>query len=677
MREFHIHGDNVIECERMIEYIEKGLNGAHVTYSFASPACPQVTMSFPRDDTNQSVKFLLYPGFNKTNGSRWKSDIYEPLKKNGSILDETPDALITRINNSGDEEVLVAIEFCSALQAGNQAWQRSGRAFSTSRSGCPYLYIVDFVKYELDKQTRQRKALRFPNPAVVYSYINHSNNSGVFCTQVYVRAEEFQPSFDSDLSGFSDDYFGDEAFSQYLVAKLLGEPTHQIECLLLEKNMKVVDFLTSRSGDTNCFKKSDWDFLYRSKRDVIEYAAVNGSFSCSKKIANKSVSSESVLEFRDLVKEMSVGIGSQDLPIGIISKNNLDLFKHRAKAIYPEKPNIDSIPCDSNLIVCLIKGFKPRGDDNRPDRGLLPLVAMLSNTRQNVLTFIYGPLLDTSYKQLLTDPKKLAGRNGLWKAVLSLSDYILLDCPVLHGATDSTQQFLCNTGLKDQLLKVPKSHTLSMSKIPSEPCAYSEDDVDTALHVLFSKSLKIGSFECMCNPPGGDWSGFSVKRNNIEYRWLSLPRVSNGGKRPDHIAEIFGLGDKPILLVVESKGQAKDLEASVGTQLIKYIDWLMKSTPSAERADSHTGEWTISHSRVSPGDYTFISAGAFLRNANNDYQSILSKSSCDILFDVDPIPTAAKWSIQAISKNETALKIAKEIGKSLAIESFDYRVIDL
>lgn len=99
MREFHIHGDNVIECERMIEYIEKGLNGAHVTYSFASPACPQVTMSFPRDDTNQSVKFLLYPGFNKTNGSRWKSDIYEPLKKNGSILDETPDALITRINN--------------------------------------------------------------------------------------------------------------------------------------------------------------------------------------------------------------------------------------------------------------------------------------------------------------------------------------------------------------------------------------------------------------------------------------------------------------------------------------------------------------------------------------------------------------------------------------------------
>lgn len=162
MREFHIHGDNVIECERMIEYIEKGLNGAHVTYSFASPACPQVTMSFPRDDTNQSVKFLLYPGFNKTNGSRWKSDIYEPLKKNGSILDETPDALITRINNSGDEEVLVAIEFCSALQAGNQAWQRSGRAFSTSRSGCPYLYIVDFVKYELDKQTRQRKALRFP-----------------------------------------------------------------------------------------------------------------------------------------------------------------------------------------------------------------------------------------------------------------------------------------------------------------------------------------------------------------------------------------------------------------------------------------------------------------------------------------------------------------------------------
>ena len=106
-------------------------------------------------------------------------NIFDTLKANGSFLDETPDAIITKIENDS-ETILFAVEFCSALQAGNQAWQRSGRAFSTGRAGCPYLYIVDFVKYELDSRTRARKALRFPNPAVPYSYINFTKSTEKF-----------------------------------------------------------------------------------------------------------------------------------------------------------------------------------------------------------------------------------------------------------------------------------------------------------------------------------------------------------------------------------------------------------------------------------------------------------------------------------------------------------------
>ena len=117
-----------------------------------------------------------------------------------SILDEKPDVIITEVKDN-KEHPLVAIEFCSALQAGNQAWQRSGRAYSTGRSLVPYIYIVDFVKYELDSN-RNRKSLRFPNAAVPFSYINYSRNLNNLVVQAFFKSEEFHPSFDSKLKEF-------------------------------------------------------------------------------------------------------------------------------------------------------------------------------------------------------------------------------------------------------------------------------------------------------------------------------------------------------------------------------------------------------------------------------------------------------------------------------------------
>ena len=68
----------------------------------------------------------LLPGFNKNTKKRWSGNIFNPLKEAGSFFDETPDAIISRIEGQ-NERILLGIEFCSALQAGNQAWQRSAR----------------------------------------------------------------------------------------------------------------------------------------------------------------------------------------------------------------------------------------------------------------------------------------------------------------------------------------------------------------------------------------------------------------------------------------------------------------------------------------------------------------------------------------------------------------------
>jgi hypothetical protein len=187
---FRIHGDNIVECERVAKLILCETNPESIEISLMSPSTIVYNIQFTYYGHQYSWQLELLPGFNKAGRRRWDADIFASLKNNGSFLDETPDAIVAYMEDEM-ETILYAVEFCSALQAGNQAWQRSGRAFSTGRTGCPYLYIVDFVNYELNPKTRKRKALRFPNPAVPYSYINFSKDTGNFVAQIYTRSAEF------------------------------------------------------------------------------------------------------------------------------------------------------------------------------------------------------------------------------------------------------------------------------------------------------------------------------------------------------------------------------------------------------------------------------------------------------------------------------------------------------
>ena len=212
-RIFRIHGDNVVECERIAKLILEETDPTSIEISLMSPSTIVYNICFNYLGHRFEWQLELLPGFNKAGRRRWEANIFARLKDSGSFLDETPDAIVTCVEN-GLETILYAIEFCSALQAGNQAWQRSGRAFSTGRTGCPYLYIVDFVKYEFDARTRERKALRFPNPVVPYSYISFSRESNNFVAQVYVRSEEFDKQFDRSLRNFDEDNFAEAELPQ-------------------------------------------------------------------------------------------------------------------------------------------------------------------------------------------------------------------------------------------------------------------------------------------------------------------------------------------------------------------------------------------------------------------------------------------------------------------------------
>ena len=660
MTAYRIHGDNIVECERIASLIIQTLQPEQIGSYLISPSTVTIEFKTTFDDILVHWRLELLPGFNKNTKRRWEENIFDALREAGSYFDETPDAIITEIDEEGREKILLGIEFCSALQAGNQAWQRSARAFSTGRTGCPYLYIVDFVKYELDNSTRERKNLRFPNAAVPYSYVNYSKTTGNFVAQLYTKSEEFDKTRDPAIADFDESDFGGDVLGVYIVKLMLGMNTAREEETILRKNMNVVQFLANRFDAGSNFTPQEWQEVYAlTTEDIVDYAVEKDRFGFHKTIAAKSHhgASEEVIK---LVDWLGVGLASRDLPFGIIPADDRKTFADRLYELYPDA-DLSTIKAigktDKHLIVAIFKGFKPRGDDNRPDRGLLPLAAMLSSSDVEMMSYIYGPMIEANLKLLDTDSMRLAERNGLWRSILSLSNYVVLDVPVLARKKYDAERVYNTNRLKAYYYKLGLGKNMSdRPAFSSIPVNYGEDDVDTGIHYLFTHILGEHCFEGMCNPPGGDWSGFSVIDGHFENRWLSLPRVSDvvNGKRPDHILELFGVFDRPLLLSIESKERSADLETDVGNRLVAYIRKLMEYTPSAKRRiQPTTEEWQWGDRRIDFNSFETISAAAYLRDYAEPAKTVFQKN-CEILIVMEPIMRRDKigWDVEIIPSTD-------------------------
>ena len=650
IKHFRIHGDNIVECERLFNLITKSIQIQKTEHYFLSPACPSVKVTTIDSDI---LLFKFFPGFNKNTSDRWRSNIFQILKDNGSFLNETPDVLLTEETDSG-EKILLAIEFCSALQAGNQAWQRSGRAYSTARANiCPYLYIIDFVKYELD-ENRNRKALRFPNVAIPYSYYNASKHWKYPAIQVYFKSEEFQPSFDSSLQNFDTSLFGENDVYSLLYGLIYNTDVTPIYTSLIKKSLKIMDYMTTPSS-TNSYTKEDWDIIQNDYcGDILAFSRQNNRFPFAKKIAEKSITGHNK-DFANLATKYSTGIASKDLPFGLIPSYNKINFANELLALYPEMNDefYRKLATPNDLIICMFKGFKPHGDDTRPDRGVLPLIAMLFGETAEILTFVYGETLESTIQKLDQNILSLSKGNGLWSAIVSLSDFIILDAPKIPKivGVPNIVRLIPNKDNKAFSLSEKKQETSML--ISPYPTHYTENDVDTFIHTIFNYIIP-DTFEGFCNPPGGDWSGISLINNinptvGTEFRWLTLPRVSNS-KRPDHITVLFNLLEKPLIICTESKELARSLETNIGPALTKYIYDLLSYRPSVERPlDSDI--WTISTSLIDASDFMCASIGCFFAPPNFDFSSISRKCNCDVLigFSVDSSTSRCKVQVEGFS----------------------------
>ena len=613
-----IHGDNIVECERALKLI--------VAAYQATSGSVSSTIYQPQYRVKNGEKVLFIVDL-LGGHDRWNVHIKEELAKHGAPLREATDAYITRLSDDEKtEEILLAIEFCSALPAGNNAWQRSGRAATCSEIGIPYLYFAEIGGVELD-ENRAVKSPRFPNPIVPFSYLTASKALDVVCVPVY----EPHPAISAELRQKYQDIFGLSASLPLIKCILEGQDYQAELTVLLQKGLTLVQLLAESRKRKDTFQGEEWTTFLNitSGQEKAKWlSAPENKQIWRKKAGDKIAVSET---FQQLVAEIQplsfCAIGAKDMPICLIDKANLTKFTKILEVIYPESViqelSDDIYISDKPILVIWMAGFKPQGDDSRPDRGLVPLVRMLFGNDIKILTIVYGPAKENAWRLFQSQPLKLPNINGLWEAVFNLSDYILAD-----SATSTVGAL---THIVDR--KLTRKTEKVRFKAASLIVQFSEQDVDTAIHHLFSKQEEYGIFEGLCNPPGGDWSGISVLDydTNNEFRWTSLPRVSAiGGKRPDHVIQ-FLENEAIYSLVIESKGRAQDLEENIGVHLAQYITDLFSNPPTAFKENER--DWRLYDRKDVPiKPFILISAGAFAFKNVEEMQHALTFGQLDIVF---------------------------------------------
>lgn len=292
----------------------------------------------------------------------------------------------------------------------------------------------------------------------------------------------------------------------------------------------------------------------------------------------------------------------------------------RFKALLNKYFGITASFKDEDMLVVWITGYKPKGDDSRPDRGLTALARMVMGNRIKLMSIVYDPAKTETYHDLRN---KNYESNGLWQSIFKLSDYALFDSinypkPIFHELTNN---------------RCPNNRPVEFRFVHASLKEFTEYDIDTTIHTLFTQHNIDNIKECFCNPPGGDWSGISYFNGDEEYRWTSLPRVSYiGGKRPDHIIEVIE-NNKDIFISIESKGIGTKLENKIGVNLKTYIEDIFLTPPTAKKTAG--GDWHNHISTINVRTHRIISVGAFLFSNATELNKLFTEKQLDAIIAIE------------------------------------------
>lgn len=594
-RFLRIHGDNILECERTLRLLSEALGAPQISLRDDTPVfkpCYSI-----QTNGGQKYEVELLAGYD-----RWGIPITKEILSQGGILKETPDSYLTEIVD-GRETILLAIEYSSALPAGNNAWQRNGRGYSCAMAGIPYLYIAEIGGVELDSKTRKIKAPRFPNPLVPFSYVSITKRNNICCLPVYMC----HPSISQKVLNDYREILADGECIDIIRSILHHESYSQAMESLSSKALKMV----AKRSNKGTLQGENWQEYLNAQHPCDWMCQNQTQLKWKKKESGKVKTSSAYKRLRSELRNLDcLTIGSKDMPICVIQSSEVKKFSGILRECYPQlRLNLAK---DRPVVIVWITGFKPKGEDSRPDRGLNPLVRMALGEDVTIISVVSGPTKIKATQESAND-------NGLWASVLSCSDYAIQD----------------SINIGAPILLTGKRKYSGSKNSPSFPnqtaktLLIGEQDIDTTIHQLFSAKEDLNIFEGLCNPPGGDWSGISYWGNDMtEYRWTSLPRVSGTkGKRPDHFIQVKLLSSD-VLLTIESKGKANNLEPNIGIRLKHYIDVLFSTSITARRP--YKKEWETSvNGSVRIKKYQNLSVGAFEYSQRTKLQSVLINKGLD------------------------------------------------
>lgn len=621
VQNLRVHGDNILECEHALKLMVKAIDPSGQSFCFIGGTAYAPIYKI-KSCTGTSFNVQLFPGY-----GRWKFDIKKYLIDRGAPLREATDAVITKltkIKKESYEEFVLSLEFCGALPAGNNAWQRCGRALASTYASIPYLYFAEIGGIELDA-ARKEKAPRFPNPLVPFAYLTLGAVERSMAIPVFVPS----PSSNKITRKTFDKYFGFEDALTLIRNLLLDEPTKGSVRNLQTKAEKIVQLLAKGRKRKDCIPPKEWGDLADQESGYNKAIwLIKKAMPWNKKTGIKNLTSSFKKLLKVTIKNGAIAIGSKDMPFCLISQDNRKKYGKELSLLYRNRVTqefLNWISIGHKPLLCVwVAGFKPRGDDSRPDRGLVPLARMIFGRNDvDLLTIVYGPAKIITWQRLQKDMWELARINGLWEAIIGLSDGLLIDSP--------TSKKLNNLGYIVPQKAASKSRPLI--KAARTVPYFGEHDVDSVLHLLFSTKVKDGIYEGLCNPPGGDWSGISIIdfKNNNEHRWTSLPRVSGRNtKRPDHLVQ-FKLNS--YLLSIESKDTSSTLKHNIGIHLKNYVKRLIQKPPIAFR-NYGSSQWQPTSNRIKES-FNIVSGAAFRISQSEDLKEVSNRGKLDIVFGID------------------------------------------
>ena len=612
---FRIHGDNIIECERGLEIL-KEIFVADVRMRPSLPFQPRFIVT-PAVGAAFDVELLPGHGRGGVNLQQW-------LRDHGAPLREATDVLLTRLSSDGTAEAMVAaLEFCSALPAGNNAWQRNGRALACVAVGLPYLYFAEIGGVELGAD-RKVKAPRFPNPLVPFSYLTATREYDVVCLPVYGPS----PSSTAAIREIFSAAFAEEQGRNLLKAVIEGREPAEARREIELRALKAIEILAAQRQRTDTLRGSEWqDFLLQGDAAAKAVWLERRNMSWVRKAAEKVPVSRTFNRLVALVEKAgSVAVGASGVPICLLPSASLRAFAGKLARLYRGALDDEFLRWLSDdphpLVIVWVTGFKPRGDDSRPDRGLVPLARMLFGDEARILTVVSGPGKREMWRKFRRAPGEVAAENGLWEAVYNLSDAILADSKTMDD------------GAHALLTRRAATQGRAVIAFPAAkvPVRFSEQDVDSVLHLLFSQTRTGRMAEAMCNPPGGDWSGVTLRdfATGAGYRWTSLPRVSGkDGKRPDHAAQVRMPASGVTLLIIESKDTGSKLEEKIGPRMKKFMAELLATPPTIFRAAA-AGVWLPYLGKSVQHFTATLTAGGFCWKDADDLMRALQRGQLDL-----------------------------------------------